>query len=167
MSVKLFKSWPILPAMLILYFGGAYFFRHFPKISHRVVDAKSDPQTQDSLLVFIQSERHLDSLTSTSSSSSSLPKDSLAANKSPFRTPRELAAVTKPAHAQPKGVPPLRKYILKGTVGNQVATIQDAIGQKHIVKVGEQLDSATVVSIESNKVVLKDRAGKFELQQEP
>ncbi len=164
MSLKLLRSWPILPAILILYFGVAYFFRHFPKLSHRIIDTQSELHAPDSLLAFIQSERHFDSLIDTSSSPA---QDTLATTKSPFRSPRDLVSAIKPSHTLSKGVPPIRKYVLKGTVGNQVATIQDPTGQKHIVKVGEQLDSATVVSIESNKVVLKDRAGKFELQQEP
>jgi hypothetical protein len=59
--------------------------------------------------------------------------------------------------------PPPRDYHLKGTVGRDVATIVADGGRKHIVKTGDRVDSAEVVSIEPNKVVLKDRAGRFEL----
>jgi hypothetical protein len=51
-------------------------------------------------------------------------------------------------------------------VGRDVATIANHAGQKMIVKAGDRIDSAEVVSIEPNRVVLKDRAGKFELQTE-
>jgi hypothetical protein len=59
--------------------------------------------------------------------------------------------------------PPPRRFQLKGTVGTNVATITDGAGRKRIVKVGDAVDSAEVISIEPNKVILKDRAGKFEL----
>jgi hypothetical protein len=47
-----------------------------------------------------------------------------------------------------------------------VATIANAAGQRVIVKAGDQIDSAEVISIEPNRVIMKDRAGRFELQTE-
>jgi len=81
--------------------------------------------------------------------------------ENPFRPIREPAAAIGSGAIRVE--PPLRGFILRGTVGDQVATITNNAGQKQIVKTGERIDSAEVVSIEPNKVVLRDRAGKFDL----
>ncbi|HLP41217.1 MAG TPA: hypothetical protein VK465_06895, partial [Fibrobacteria bacterium] len=86
---------------------------------------------------------------------------SAAEETSPFRSirPPRIVARSGGMHVPP----PPRNYHLKGTVGNRVATLVNLAGVRMIVKLGERVDSAEVVSIEPNKVILKDRAGRFEL----
>jgi hypothetical protein len=157
MSRGLMHWWPILPALVILYFGGSAFMEGYPESTHRALDFNSRSRGPDSLIAFIEAGRHSDSLLSSL-------RGKTADN--PFRPVHGSAnSGDKPAPG-PRPDPPFRKFILRGTVGTEVATITDRGGHKLIVKVGDGVDSATVISIEPNKVVLKDRAGKFELLQE-
>ncbi len=57
--------------------------------------------------------------------------------------------------------------ILKGTVGNEVATVMNGMGNKWIVRVGERIDSAEVMRIGPGKVTFKDRHGQYELESQP
>jgi hypothetical protein len=164
LSFKILHWWPIIPALLILFLGGKRFIHNYPRDLHTFQDSHSDIPASDSLLVFIRAEMKKDS---SATASPPIALDSITANKNPFRSPHSSAMAGKRLASGPKAIPPGRKYILKGTVGDQVATIEDPSGQKHIVKVGDRVDSAIVYSIESNKVVLKDRAGKFDLIHEP
>ena len=162
MSRSFRQGWPWLLTMGILYFGGSSLLKKYPRASPKAVSPKSGVLVSDSALVFIQAEHRRDSLARISDSTS---LDGGSFLKNPFRPLHGSV----PLSAQPSGGavtdPPWRQYVLKGTVGNEVATIADRHGKKLIVKVGDRVDSATVLSIEPNKVMLKDRAGKFELSQ--
>jgi hypothetical protein len=145
--------WPALPALLILWLGGASFLEKYPRPaqgqrSH--VDAAGGP---DTLMAMVRAEM----------AEADLAADSIlsAEDASPFRPIRPPRPVARSGGMQVP--PPQRNYHLKGTVGNRVATIVNLAGARMIVKVGERVDSAEVVSIEPNKVILKDRAGRFEL----
>ncbi len=179
MSRGIFHWWPLAPAMLVLYLGGASFIENFPRASHRSQDQGSRTSGPDSLLAFIRLGIKSDSAAAFDSTTHPEAKpvpDSSGKVKvvrvqnpnreNPFRPARGPNYAADHAATGPRVEPPLRKYVLKGTVGNEVATISDHTGRKLIVKVGEGVDSAVVLSIESNKVILKDRAGKFELIQE-
>jgi len=153
MSDGLRRWWPALPAALILYWGGADFVDRYPQTQGRPAERLSRG-APDSLLAIARG----------------FAADTAQATAAPVENP------FRPIHApKPKGPgglaavhlePPPRKYVLKGTVGRDVATIANAAGQRVIVKAGDQIDSAEVISIEPNRVIMKDRAGKFELQTE-
>lgn len=153
MSEGLRKWWPALPAAVILYWGGADFVARYPQAQGRPAERLSRG-VPDSLLTIARE----------------FAADTAQAPAAPGENP------FRPIHApKPKGTggavavhiePPPRRYVLKGTVGRDVATIANAAGQRIIVKAGDQIDSAEVISIEPNRVILKDRAGKFELQTE-
>lgn len=86
---------------------------------------------------------------------------------SPFH-PSSRGAGGSTAAAQAQSSPIVRpNLILKGTVGNQVATLVNGMGSKMIVRVGEKIDSAVVIRIGPGKVTLKDRHGLFEIESEP
>lgn len=145
--------WPALPALLILWLGGASFLEKYPRPaqgqrSH--VDAVGRP---DTLMAMVRAEI----------AEADLAADSASATEeaSPFRPIRPPRPVARSGGMLVP--PPPRNYHLKGTVGNRVATLVNLAGARMIVKVGEKVDSAEVVSIEPNKVILKDRAGRFEL----
>lgn len=150
MSGRLRRLWPALPAALILYWGISDFAERYPHASERRAE-RFGAAAPDSLLAFARQ----------AASDTAAP----AASENPFRPIHaRKAEASSPAAVHLE--PPPRKYVLKGTVGSDVATIANNAGLKMIVKAGDRIDSAEVVSIEPNRVTLRDRAGKFELQTE-
>jgi hypothetical protein len=149
------RWWPALPALLILWFGGASFVEKYPRRGEASKARASVSSGQDSLLAYFRRELAADSLAAAGSQASGVENIFR-----PIRAPRPEGAPRPGGMTVP---PPPRRFQLKGTVGTNVATITDGAGRKRIVKVGDAVDSAEVISIEPNKVILKDRAGKFEL----
>jgi hypothetical protein len=151
----LLRWWPALPAALIIYLGADSFVSQYPTFSDRRAARASASAAPDSLLAMARRAADEDSARETRPASM---KDN------PFRTSTPRSGGKH--HGKPPPPPPPRNYMLKGTVGNNVATITNSTGQKLILKIGDWVDSAQVVSIEANKVVLKDRGGTFELMME-
>jgi hypothetical protein len=156
MKAKLLRWWPAVPALIILYAGGESFLEKYPRAAVPRKARFAGALAPDSLLLRIRADLG-------SSAEMPVPEKTAiaAATENPFRPIREPAAVAVSGALRIE--PPPRRYVLRGTVGDQVATITNNAGQKQIVKTGERIDSAEVVSIETNKVVLRDRAGKFDL----
>jgi hypothetical protein len=85
--------------------------------------------------------------------------------------PFSLAAVA-PVNAPPRpsgaGIPsgpaPSRPWKVTGLVGQRAAVLVRADGRSMVVKLGERLDSATVVGISQEGVELQDRSGRFLLK---
>lgn len=163
MNRSLWHWWPLAPALVVLYLGMNSFMEKYPQQAQRSLKANSHLYAPDSMLILIRQAKSRDSLNRNQALKAT---DSLQEIRSPFRPVRNPSQVANRGTVGPKIDPPWRNYILKGTVGNSVATIIDRNEKKIIVKVGELVDSATVMAIESNRVILKDRAGKFELLQE-
>lgn len=155
------RLWPALPAMAILYVGGTSFVEKYPRAAERRAERRGGSAEPDSLLAFIRSGPPA----STVGDSRAGAPQKAESGSNPFR-PLHPRRPTAQSGSYAKADPPDRRFVLKGTVGNNVATIANHSGQKLIVKVGDRVDSAEVVSIEANKVVLKDRAGRFELLNE-
>lgn len=156
MKERLLQWWPALPALVILYLGGTSFVEKYPRALEKRMERKGGSAQPDSLLALVKL-----------ASNEGAARDSGAIDPgdNPFRPihqPRPAGTSGSFAKAEP----PPRRFILKGTVGSNVATIANNSGLKQIVKVGDRIDSAEVVSIEANKVVLKDRGGRFELLNE-
>lgn len=150
------RWWPALPALLIAWLGGESFLEKYPRRAEGPRRSAS-AQGPDSLLLVAR--RAEDAERAGADSARPHPENIFR----PIRAHRPMA------EGRPGGMtvpPPPRNYHLKGTVGTNVATITNHAGQRVIVKVGDPVDSAVVVSIEASKVVLKDRAGRFELQLE-
>lgn len=160
MSEFLRRWWPALPALVIAWFGGSAFVEKYPRPAEGGRGRAAAAQGPDSLLDGFR--RKLAATATVSGDTAARP-----APENPFRP---IRAPRPSSESRPGGrmiaPPPPRNYLLKGTVGTNVATIANNAGQRLIVKVGDTIDSAVVVSIESNKVILKDRAGKFELIQD-
>lgn len=153
MSEGLRRWWPALPAALILYWGGSDFVARYPQAQSRPAERLSRGGP-DSLLAIARG------FAADTAQSPAAPGDN------PFRPIHAPKTKGSGALAAVHLEPPPRKYVLKGTVGRDVATIANGAGQRVIVKAGDQIDSAEVISIEPNRVIMKDRAGKFELQTE-
>lgn len=153
MSDGVRRWWPALPAALILYLGGSDFIARYPHAQVRAAERLSGGGP-DSLLAIARAF------------AADTVRTSAAAADNPFRPIHPPKAEGRPASAVVHIEPPPRRYVLKGTVGRDVATIANNAGQKMIVKAGDRIDSAEVISIEPNHVILKDRAGKFDLQTE-
>lgn len=148
--------WPALPALIILWFGGSTFVEKYPRRGDSSRVRSTVSQGQDSLLLLFRKELDADRR----AGGDSATRASVDNVFRPIRAPRPEGASRPGAMVMP---PPPRRFQLKGTVGRNVATITDGSGRKQILKVGDTIDSAEVISIEPNKVILKDRAGKFEL----
>jgi hypothetical protein len=150
MKENLRRWWPALPACLILYFAGTSFVEKYPRAAERKSERVSRANGRDTILEIARG-----------GFGPAAAKDSGATSDNPFRP---IHAPHYDAQPQmPKAPPPPRRYVLKGTVGTDVATLTNNSGMKRIVKVGDLIDSAEVVSIETNRVTLKDRGGKFDL----
>jgi hypothetical protein len=142
------RWWPAAPACLILWLGGASFLDKYPGAAARRAD-RITGSGPDSLLALARQ--------------SAADTVAAAPSENPFRPIHAPRPSGSSAASGVRVEPPPRRYVLKGTVGSDVATITNHGGQRLIVKAGDAIDSAEVVSIEPNKVVLKDRAGRFEL----
>lgn len=153
MSEGLRRWWPALPAALILYWGGSDFIARYPHAQARAAERLSGGGP-DSLLAIARRF---------AADSARAPA---TAPENPFRPIHAPKAESRGPMAAIHVEPPPRKYVLKGTVGRDVATVANNAGLKMIVKAGDRIDSAEVISIEPNRVILKDRAGRFELQTE-
>ncbi len=151
MNERIQRWWPALPAALILYFGGANFLAKYPVAQERRSDRNFSAAGPDSLLAFARRAAQPESVHA-------------AASDNPFRPIHAPHSEGPVPGSAVKLEPPPRHYVLKGTVGSNVATIANNAGQKMIVKAGDRIDSAEVISIGPNLVTLKDRAGKFDLQ---
>jgi hypothetical protein len=144
--------WPALAALAIAYFGLSDFAARYPRARESRAERPGGARP-DTLLAFARAH------------ASDSVRRALPAGGNPFRPIHPARSATASAPGL-RIEPPPRNYVLKGTVGVEVATIADNAGQKRIVRVGDAIDSAQVVSIAPNRVLLKDRAGKFELQTE-
>lgn len=102
-------------------------------------------------------------LTSVQKSQNNRNQDSIGIGRSPFMDYHSFGNTTIHINHAPPLPPPPRHYVLKGTIGDKVATITNNAGRKSIVKVGDKIDSAFVMTIAPNRVELKDRAGTFEI----
>jgi hypothetical protein len=150
MKENLRRWWPALPACLILYFAGTSFVEKYPKAAEKKADRFARASGPDPILEIARNgQGHAGA------------KDSGAVSENPFRPVHAPHYDAQPQ--MPKAPPPQRRYVLKGTVGTDVATVTNNAGLKRIVKVGDLIDSAEVLSIETNRVTLKDRGGKFDL----
>ncbi|MDB5105829.1 MAG: hypothetical protein JWP91_3518 [Fibrobacteres bacterium] len=154
MRDRLLHWWPALPALLILYLGGSSFLEKYPRSQGRSANLFARSGGPDSLLAFVRK--------GAAAVADTVPADPSLNPFRPIHAPRPAGQ----SPTAPQAEPPPRRYVLKGTVGSNVATITNNAGQKLIVKIGDRIDSAEVISIEANKVVLKDRAGRFELLNE-
>ena len=153
-----------IPGLILLILGMKSFVEKLPPFHLENSTQQKVTDQKDHLLDKIKSQIHSHQIDSLNR------EKGLSQNKEPindpFRSyhPKPLISATS---AIPKGQPPFRNFLLSGTIGNSVATISNQKGKKIIVKVGDAVDSATVIFIEPNKVSLQDRAGNFEISREP
>lgn len=88
--------------------------------------------------------------------------DTLAIPADPFGLPPAPAATPRRTGSAPIGVqPPPRPWRATGRVGERAAVLTSNDGRILVVKSGSSVDSATVVSIGNDGVVLEDRGGRF------
>lgn len=92
--------------------------------------------------------------------------DSMVAPNDPFGLPPE---VPNPPSRAPGPVvsdapPPPRVWHATGRVGERAAVLTSMDGRILVVSGGSRVDSATVVSIGNDGVILEDRAGRFNLR---
>jgi hypothetical protein len=91
------------------------------------------------------------------------PVDSASVPPDPFGLPLE------PASAKPTAIgslepPPPRPWSATGRVGQRAAVLTATDGRILVVSDGSRVDSAVVVSIGTDGVVLEDRGGRFVLR---
>ena len=92
------------------------------------------------------------------------PADSLAIPADPFGLPPgPVATPRRGTSSRTDAHPPPRPWRATGRVGELAAVLTSNDGRILVVKSGSSVDSATVVSIGNDGVVLEDRAGRFVL----
>lgn len=90
-----------------------------------------------------------------------LPNDTLPA-EDPFGLPAAREPVVRSVARTDLGVPPPpRPWKATGRVGERAAVLSNPDGRVLVVASGARVDSASVVSIGTDGVVLEDRAGRF------
>lgn len=96
---------------------------------------------------------------------SAAPADSSAPYRNPFAPHRSTAsqAPSAPRLAPPAAALPARPWRVTGLVGTRAAVLAGGDGSSRVVSPGERVDSARVVSIDRDGVVLEDRGGKFRI----
>ncbi len=96
------------------------------------------------------------------SGSLAAPIDSLVVPADPFGLPPEPTAPSRRVSSIPGDVhPPSRPWRATGRVGERAAVLTSSDGRILVVKSGSSVDSATVVSIGKDGVILEDRGGRF------
>lgn len=58
-------------------------------------------------------------------------------------------------------------YKLKGISGKSTALLTNLSGQTQMVQIGDRIDSATLIEISNESILLKDRAGVFSVTIQP
>ncbi len=155
------KNWPLWISMAILFYGMQLFFQKYP---NKLPVFKSDQAQnlhEDSL------DRLLTQLTRDTVFSSLTFSDTLS-RKNPFHSDISLNRVVN--HSNPVELvklQPMRSLKLKGTAGNQIASLIDSLGVKHLMKVGDSIAGIRILEIRSDRVFLQDASGKFELTPQP
>ena len=108
------------------------------------------------------SSQPLDSSLLTGSVQAPGPSDSLVAPADPFGLPPQPEASPRRASAPSSDLhPPPRPWRATGRVGERAAVLTSTDGRILVVKSGSTVDSATVVSIGKEGVILEDRGGRF------
>lgn len=84
---------------------------------------------------------------------------------SPFRKHASEEPAEKMSHSRAKDTPVRPKLILKGILlkNKGLAIIEDEKGQTYIKGTGESILDQQIISINVNKVVIRDRTGAYEL----
>lgn len=92
--------------------------------------------------------------------------DSFVVPADPFGLPPEPSnsAPRFSGPVVPDAAPPPRIWRSTGRVGERAAVLTAADGRILVVSGGSRVDSATVISIGNDGVVLEDRAGRFNLR---
>lgn len=89
--------------------------------------------------------------------------DSSTRATDPFGLP-PIAASSRPSTIGPAIPPPPRPWTATGRVGQRAAVLTAFDGRILVVSDGSRVDSAVVVSIGTDGVVLEDRGGRFVLR---
>jgi hypothetical protein len=150
----LLKKWYIpAAALLTLWFA----FLIMEKYPSRSGIGKSDAfqvQKSDSLLaVFhqIQQRRR----------NAGLSK-SVSAGKDLFETPQTRTRISRKTGPVKPALPP-RNFRLMGISNSRSAIVENTQGVSRVVEPGDIIDSAVVREIKSDRIILKDRSGIFEI----
>jgi hypothetical protein len=144
------KWWPIVGVAWLIYLFANILISKYPHSENGIRTYVTNGSGVDSILNEVKKNSQAKIL------------DSVGNQRNPFVDYHGFGNTSHVVHAPPAPPPP-RHYVLKGTIGEKVATITNNAGRKNIVKVGDKIDSAFVLSIAPNRVELKDRAGTFEL----
>ncbi len=164
--IELLRKWlaPILAAYLV--FLGVERFQKQKLLKPSGPDKNIGHEQRAQLLQrsHLAEAKGLHSDVDTSFNAASSDKDSLlgvALLGNPFRLPK--AQVVKRNIVKAIVLPP-RPQRLMGIVGQEVATVIDHMGQSVLVRIGEKVDSSTLVSIKNDWVQFRDKGGLYKLE---
>ncbi len=151
-----FRRWSLLAAIALLALGIKSFVQRYPGGRSLGSDGKNGPMVRDTVWPAVLRF-------SATASDSALDASDTAPVPDPFRQRFSPSPAVTPKASVP---PPARKWKLKGTAGDAVATVLDSIGTKHLLRAGDSLGGARVLEVHANRVLMRDAAGSFELDLE-
>jgi len=148
-----FERWYIFLSIVIVYWTVSTFIQNYPDYH------KTGSETQNRIK---ESETVIDDyLKLTVKRALTNKKKKIKDITSPFRQSSKKK-VTK-THSGPAKPQPSRNFKLTGISGETSAILIDNEGRTVIVSIGEEIDGATVLEIKTDKIVMRDNAGKFEI----
>jgi hypothetical protein len=154
------RIWPAGTALVVLALGLQSWIRKYPRTDF--ASAAGDPAATAGDTALPAALRHSAAAADTQSA-----WDTAHAADPFYRgQPRRPSGGTRISR-RPPAAPPSRNWKLKGMAGNSVATLIDSVGIKHLIRVGDSLGGARLLEVHSNRVLMQDAAGRFELHPEP
>jgi len=145
------KNGPWIIALIALSVGVLAYVKKYPA---QTLSLRAQPQWENDSLFSTLDRLILEA--------PALPIPDPAAIRNPFQAPsRPAAGNENQKHVMTSS---LRKWKLKGTAGNSVATVLDSAGVKHLMRVGDTLGGVRVLEVHPSRVSMQDEAGRFELE---
>ena len=142
--------WPRWAAFALLAAGLAGYVRNYPL--PRTVLPLGDGSALDSLIPPSGKRRD---------NGLGLIEIDTALFRNPFQTRSRPGYDAGTSHS--KMPSPVRRWKLKGTAGNVVATLVDSAGVKHLMRTGDSAGGVRVLDVHPSHVTMQDEAGRFEL----
>jgi len=149
------KQWYVLASVILIYWISGSFISKYPSPVDEVPQTVKTIKEDESTLNTIQGIKDKRSLLDADSTFSD--------QEDPFRSSKAKKRI-KARKRKKAYSTPARNYKLRGINNSKTAILINSAGRSVFVQVGDQIDSAEVVGITSDKVILKDRGGKFEIR---
>ena len=136
--------WPWLVALILMTVGLRSWIHKYPRRAGPEARDGQGRDGKDTLFSLLPVSHAVENTDTTATVDSAL-------RKNPFRKVGEEGYAHPVSPTTP--VSPLRKWILKGTAGDAVATVLDSVGAKHLLRTGDTLGGMRVLEIHPSRVL--------------